>query len=157
MCPNYEKMSISMPEKIVKEIDELSEKNKSSRSEIITKLAEFGLRKISSVDSLEPMDIQLQFAKSGIHEFKLDFDDEVIFKTPKGGIVLSSMSTEDYIDIMPLKRNGAFQYVSLWNAVPNKELSRIGKFAASATLVCISLETTQRNEDIESLYHPKKE
>ena len=146
-----------MPKDIVKKIDKLSEESKSSRSEIITKLAEFGLRKISSADSLEPMDIQIQFAKGGIHEFKLDFDDEVIFRTPKGGIVLSAIDTEDYIDIMPLKRNGAFQYVSLWNAVPNKELSRLGKFAASATLVCISLETIQRNEDIESLYHPRKE
>ncbi len=157
MSPNYEKMSISMPEDIVKKIDKLSEDSKSSRSEIITKLAEFGLRKISSADSLEPMDVQLQFAKGGTHEFKLDFDDEVIFRTPKGGIVLSAMSTDDYIDVMPLKRNGAFQYVSLWNAVPNKELSRLGKFAASATLVCISLETTQREEKVEALYHPNKE
>lgn len=150
----YEKISVSMPRHLVSKLDELAENEEYSRNEIISKLVEFGLDNTSGISDLEPLRIKVDWPeRNHVHVIELRPGEEIIMRTPKGALSMLPWEGGDRIDIYPLKRNKAFDRVSLWNTVEHKD-SRYSVYVGSATLVCLSLGLVPRK--LQSLYDPKR-
>ncbi len=152
----YEKLSISLPKKITSKLDKLLANSEFSRSEVISKLLEFGLHNISEISDLEPLRVNIDWPeRSHNYDIELNSDEEIVIKTPVGGFRISPFKEGDFLDIFPLKRYRIFERVSLYNTIPNKDDSRLGKYVGSASLICLKLATIPReNIDNELLYSP---
>ena len=153
----YEKISISIPHDLASKLDKLAEGDGFSRSEIISKLIEFGLDNISYVSDLEPLRLRIDWPeRNRVCDFEMKPDEEIILRTRKGALRILPWKEEDFVDIVPLKSNKAFERVSLWNTIKRKDECRYGKYVGSATLVCIGLGVIPReNADVDKLYDPK--
>lgn len=153
----YEKISISIPGDLASKLDKLAESEEFSRSEIVSKLIEFGLDNITDVSDLEPLMVRIDWPKrNSSHEIEMKTEDEIIFRTPKGAFRMLPWREGDFVDVVPIKSNKAFGRISLWNTTQG-DGSRLGKYVGSATLVCIGLGLISRKEiDIEESYNPEK-
>lgn len=154
----YKKFSVSIPEETSEKLEQLGEKSGIKRSELVSKLIDFGLRNISNIADLEPLHVIVDCEENDKKcNIDLTSGEEITIKTKAGGFHISPFEEGDFVDIMPLRRNQSFERVSVYTTIPDKEWQRQGKYAGSSSLICIKLDTIPREEvATELLYDPSR-